>query len=300
MPGCILKAHRPTTTPTRCGIEHGEHTGHDEAGAARAQADDEVGPGIETDHGDEAGQPDRLEHPQRRTRDAAEEAWRHRAQPSADQAAEQHADAQAQSDLDASEHQGGDANQCAADNPESNEDHVSHVGGAVCHADPVHGLREPAGRADESQDVAAVHHGAGKDWHRRPGARDAPQVDAARGILISQIGNRAPVEVRSGDDHVQRLCRDIEQFPVVDFADFQRLLIHRRDDELSPTGDRQRIARQHGRRLIGVEDLVATPDSFDEEPCVFHALLELADMSPDQGRSRQHDISSILDVPPRP
>ena len=54
------------------------------------------------------------------------------------------------------EHERGDANQRADDDPEGDEHHVGHVGGAVGHADPSHGLREPARRAHESQDVAAV------------------------------------------------------------------------------------------------------------------------------------------------
>ena len=130
--------------------------GHTEAGAARAKADDEVGPAFEPDDGDEAGQADRLEHPERRPGDAAEEARPRGAQPAADQASEQDTHAHTQANLDTTEPSAGIPISAPDDDTERDDNHVGRVRRAIGDADEAHGVFDPARGPDEREDVAAV------------------------------------------------------------------------------------------------------------------------------------------------
>ena len=135
----------------------GQRTGGQQARAAGPQALHEVRSGVEADDRHEAREPDGLENPQRRSRDAPEPARLHRPQPAADEPAEQHADGHAQPDLDAADVQRRQADERSCDDAGRDDEHVGDVRDAVCHADGF----SHAGRAgrgpDERQHVAAMY-----------------------------------------------------------------------------------------------------------------------------------------------
>ena len=189
---------------------------------------DEVRTGIEADDRDEPGESERLEHPQRRRRDAAEESRPHRSQPAAHEAAEQHADAQAQPDLDAAQHQRGNADERAGDDAERDEHHVGDVGRAVGDADARRRLqrRDRAGPDQGQRRRRAGAPSPGNIGIGRPGARDPPQEDAAREFLAGEVGERAAVDVGGRHDDVQRFGGNVEQLRVVDLQDAEPLLVH--------------------------------------------------------------------------
>ncbi len=160
------------------------------------------------------------------------------------------------------------------------------------------GRRKPARRAHDRQHVAALYLRARKNRQLCPCAHDVAQVNAPHHLIVGDLGKRAPVDVAVGHDHIQRFGGNVEQRLVVDLTKAERLLVERGDQQLAPSRDRQRVARLHDRRLIGIERLVAAPESLDEEPRIFDQLFELEDLASEQPRASQDLVCANLDGAP--
>ena len=160
------------------------------------------------------------------------------------------------------------------------------------------GVRDSPGRPDQREDVATMDARGGKDRHRRPGAHDLPQVDAAHRFVSRELSERAAVDLIVGDDDVERLGRDLEKLPVIDFEDAELLLLHAFDEHFPPPRDRQRVARLQDVDVIGLENPIGASDPLDEQTGVACQCFELAQAASDEWRSRLHGIRAVLDVPP--
>ena len=105
------------------------------------------------------------------------------------EAADQHADAQAETDLDMAEHHRRQADERADDDAERDEHHVGDVGRAVGDTNARRRLGERSRRGDERHDVAALQLGRRKNRYRRPDRRSGGRTRRVRSP--SRRGRRA-------------------------------------------------------------------------------------------------------------
>ena len=109
-----------------------------------------------------------------------------------------------------------DADECAPDDPERDQDHVGHVGRTIGDADIADRVGDAPRRADERHDVAAMQCGRRKHRHRRAGTHNPAEKHAACRFVAREVGQRSAVDLGAGHNDVQHFRRDVEQFPIVD------------------------------------------------------------------------------------
>ncbi len=142
----------------------------------------------------------------------------HRAQPAADQPAEQDADRQAEPDLDVADLQRRNPDQarprrCAVATTNMSVTSVARSATPRC----CDGTRDVRRDAADREHVAAEHAQAPaalpSGW---PAARDSLEEHAARVLLLCEIRERPAVDRRIRHDDVEELARQVEQLFVVD------------------------------------------------------------------------------------
>ena len=191
---------------------------HDEqARAGRAEAGDEARPGAEADDADEDGEPDGVEHPERRLGMRPNVGRTERSQPKTSPMIERAAagrEAQRQvAHRDGEQRPRGRRSGCRG--PRRPRRSRSRV--ARCSRAPARPL-DVVLRAGEPQQVAAIHDRARRERDLLAAA-DELQKDHTPAVLLGDLGEACDrATVRSRHDHVERGQREIEQLPVLDLV----------------------------------------------------------------------------------
>ena len=158
------------------------------------------------------------------------------------------------------------ADQAADQDGEADQHHVGDGLRPVGVAGRLHEAVDVGLGAGDAQDVAAVELGLRQhgDVHRRRAAADRREEDAAGVGLLRGLDQGAVVQLLAGEEHVDRLDRDVEELGVVDLDAFAE----HADEDLAATGDRHDVAGlQH--RLGGEgHHLAAAAHAFDEQALV--------------------------------
>ena len=173
------------------------------------------GPALRPDDGDEAGEAERLEHPQRRRRESRPKNRGHtdRSQPQV-RPPTSTPTLRLRPISTPPSNKRGQADERAGDDAEGDEHHVAGVGRAVGDADPRRGLGDaiatarPASRRRRGGATVSGNTGI---W--RAGAGDPAKEDAAREVLAGEVGERPAVDVRGGHDDVERIGGDVRAAP---------------------------------------------------------------------------------------
>ena len=253
-------------------------------GAGLAHRGDEVRPGADADHADEAGQAQRLHELHRAVRHAAEQRP-HRAQVAGDDAGHQRADAGADRDADP-----GDMERCrraeqgADEDREADRDEIGDVGRLHQHAQHLRPRaaprprRRPRGGRRRARSTVRRPCGISRPW-RMMRRRNTPCTASS---LASDCRVR-PTTPALGDEDLVARHRDVEQFAVVDF-----IAPARRPARPAPRAGRPRRPRRRPRcagPACAVDDLAVAAHAQHEQARAGDARLRLADRAPDDRRA---------------
>ena len=129
-----------------------------------------------------------------------------------------------------------------------------------------------------------------------PLLRDSPQVHAAHRVLARQVCERAAVDLGARDDDIQDVAGNVEDGPVVHFAETELLRVDSLQEQFAAARDGQDVALLERRGLIGIEGLLAAPYPHDEQARVARRLFDLADPFADQDRPGRDHVGAVLDV----
>src|SRR6202040_4222951 len=137
----------------------------------------EIGARRKADHRDKSCESERLKKPQCRTRDPAE--YRPQgSEPSENKAAQQHADALAEPQLERAESQGRDSDKRTDENAESDKDHVGDIADTIRGADRLDRFLRALRFSDDRKDISAFDDRGGSHWNGDATSVDAPKKNA--------------------------------------------------------------------------------------------------------------------------
>ena len=156
-----------------------------------------------------------------------------------------------------------------------------------------------AAESDDGQHVAAIHPRIRQHAEVCTAARYAPEKYSARDFVAPDFGERLAVErlVRHYDIH--DIAGHLQQFTVVDFTQPAAGRLQYLDENRSPPGDGDDVARLERFHVTGSDNLAAAAHLFDEEPCPGHRRLQFGNAAADKTGSRIDGVAAELKLASR-
>ena len=152
-------------------------------------------------------------------------------------------------------------------------------------------------RADEPQEIAALHDRPRRDRDVLPAPAETAHPDATEHRLAAHdVLQRPAGQLLVGEQHVEGRGRHVEQFPVLDFLG--RPADHL-DQHLPAARDGDDVAVNQDHRRFGLDDLAVTVDALHEYPGVWHHGLGLGHRPPDGPAIGREPVRAQLEGAPR-